>query len=54
MQNCAHGWCKDDGPIRNDVVALMKKVASEVVSIHCHTLRSISGQKLGNEEEITN
>ena len=45
MQKCAHGRRKGDGRIRNDVVALIKQVAPEVVSIHCVILRSISGQE---------
>jgi len=55
VQNCAHWGCKGVGRIRNDVVAPIKQVASEVVSIpcviHCEVLVA---KKLGNEEEITN
>jgi len=55
MQNCSHGRCKGDGRIRNDVVALMKQVAPEVVSIHSDIHReALVAKKLGNEEEITN
>jgi len=38
--------------IRNDVVALIKQVAPEVVSIHCVINReALVAKKLGNEEE---
>jgi len=41
--------------IRNDVVALIKQVAPEVVSIHSDIHReALVAKKLGNEEEITN
>jgi len=41
--------------IRNDVVALIKQVAPELVSIHCVIHReALVVKKLGNEEEITN
>jgi len=55
MQKCAHGRCKGGGRIRNDVVALIKQVAPEIVSIHCVIHREASvAKKLGNEEKITN
>ena len=54
MQNCAHGRWKGDGRIQNDVVALIKQVAAEVVSIHCVIqCEVLVAKKLGNEEEIT-
>jgi len=41
--------------IRNDVVALLKQVAPEIVSIHCVIHReALVAKKLGNEEKITN
>jgi len=51
MQNCVHRRCKGDGRIRNDVAALMKQVAPEVVSIHCVIHReALVAKKLGKEE----
>ena len=55
MQNCAHWGCKGVGRIRNDVVAPIKQVASEVVSIYCVMhCEVLVAKKLGIEEEITN
>jgi len=54
MQNCANGRCNGGGRIRNDVVALIKQIAPEVVSIHCVIHReALVAKKLGNEEDIT-